>query len=141
MINLTLDTITWNIPNAKRLSRIEVDISRHYQQNMFKPESKYKILLNDLMNEKFLIEQKLHQSYLNQMNHLFKLKLSILENKCCNQYQQKNVIIKKSAKIKSCEKSCHDEHNKTSPKRYPDSENNDNKADNEPLNSVSYCEL
>ena len=51
------------------------------------------------------------------MDHLFKLKLSILENKYCN-IQQKNVIIKK------CDKSSCAKHNKTS----SGSENNDNKA-------------
>ena len=50
------------------------------------------------MNEKFLIEQKLHQSYLIQMDHLLKLKFSILENTCC--HQQKNVIIKKSTQTR-----------------------------------------
>ena len=94
MNNSILDSSTWNIPNVTRLSRVQIDISRHYEQNMLKLESKYKILLNDLMNEKLLIQQKLHQSYLNQMNHLVKLKLSILKNEYCN--KENGLMVKKS---------------------------------------------
>ena len=56
-----------------------MEISKHYQENILKLESKYKSLIDDLLDEKILIQQKLFQSFENQMNKLFQLKLSILQ--------------------------------------------------------------
>ena len=65
-----------------------MEISRYYQQNMLKLESKYKSLINDLIDEKILIQQKLNQSFENQMRILFELKLSILQRQ--QQYESSN---------------------------------------------------
>ena len=65
---------------VERLSVAEVKISTNYQQNMMKLESRYKLLIDDLIDEKLLIQQKLYQSFQNQMKKLFELKLSYKSN-------------------------------------------------------------
>ena len=73
-----------DVSNARRFAQLEMNISSHYQANMFKIESKYKMLMNDLIDEKILIQKKLQDTFLKQMNYLFKLKLSTLENELQN---------------------------------------------------------
>ena len=62
---------------ADSLSRIEIEITRQHQQNMLNLETKYKSLIDDLIDEKTLIQQKLNQFFYNQINMLWKLKLTI----------------------------------------------------------------
>ena len=63
--------------HAESLSRAEIEITTQHQQNMLNLETKYKLLIDDLIDEKTLIQQKLNQSFYNQINMLWKLKLTI----------------------------------------------------------------
>ena len=69
-----------SMQTVDRLLRMEIECSRHYQENMLKLESKYKLRIDDLIDEKILVQHKLHESFENQMKKLFELKLSILQN-------------------------------------------------------------
>ena len=84
----------------ERLSLAEIDISRHYQANMVKLETKYKLLINDLIEEKILIQQKLFQSFQTQMNQLYKLKLSMLQHGQLQECQASEQIVKQPVNYK-----------------------------------------
>lgn len=75
----------------ERLTRAEREISLQFEQNIMKLETKYKILINNLIDEKILIQQKLRQSYSQQVHHLFKLKLSLIQDET-----QQPMFVKKS---------------------------------------------
>ena len=76
-----------------RLTLAEIEIPRQYQENIFKLETKYKLLVNDLIEEKILIQQKLYQSFQTQMTQLFELKLSAVQKQ---QQESKMIDIQNS---------------------------------------------
>ena len=69
---------------------------------MLKLETKYKVLINDLIQEKILIQQKLYQSFETQIKKLFQLKLSILQQQ--RDYQSSDGQMKQSIKHENSEK-------------------------------------
>ena len=91
-MNLASTNVLNSVINVTdRLSLAEVYIASSYQESIFKLETKYRLLINDLIEEKILIQQKLSQSFQDQMNQLFKLKLSEIQNQQPHQVSQATV--------------------------------------------------
>ena len=59
-----------------RLNQLECDIATYYAANMLELENKYQLLMNNLIDQKKLIQQKLQQRFMNQMKHVLQLKLT-----------------------------------------------------------------
>ena len=80
--------------NVKILEQTEVLIWSHYRDAVMKLENRHKALMNDLIDEKMLIKQKLQQSLEHQLKHLSQLKLSLLYEKQEKQrYEKQQQII------------------------------------------------
>ena len=86
------NVLSSSINAAHPLSLAEIEIPRHYQESIFKLETKYRLLINDLIEEKILIQQKLYQSFQDQMKQLFELKLSAIQNQHQVSVKQENSI-------------------------------------------------
>ena len=56
-----MNELLTNAINAKALEQTEVSIWSNYQDAVMKLENRYKALMNDLIDEKMLIKQKLQQ--------------------------------------------------------------------------------
>ena len=100
-----MDQLSPSTTNLQVLEQTEVSIWGHYQDSVLKLECKYKILMNNLMDEKMLIQQKLQQSLQDQLKHLFQLKLSLLHEKQQShdqsQEQQEQIIMSQSMKLET----------------------------------------
>ena len=77
--------------NLDSLEQLQHDISRQHSENLMKLETTYQRLINDLIDEKKVIQKQLHQSFSNQLNHLFQLKLCISRSKDQPNIPQSNV--------------------------------------------------
>ena len=66
--------------DACRLNQIQRDVTTWYEKSLLDLEHKYKILINDLIEQKILIQQKLAQRYMNQINRVNELRLATVEN-------------------------------------------------------------
>ena len=67
--------------DASHLSQMQSDVTTWFEKSLFDLENKYKIVINDLIEQKMLIQQKLMQRYISQINHLNKLRVNMIENR------------------------------------------------------------
>ena len=68
-----------------KLEQLERDIVRYHQWRMIKLETKYKSLIDDLIDEKIVIQQKLQQCFWMQINQIHQLKSAMrMQHEHCN---------------------------------------------------------
>ena len=75
------------LPRAKlqRLDSLEEMIQKSFQRQLADLETTYRCLAQDIADQKFIIQQKLFQNYIQQINTITHAKKQLFDTKFCNQ--------------------------------------------------------